>query len=121
MGVVVEALDVEGGEDGLLNHCGKGVAFVIGAAIDEVERGVGEVDGEGVVGGGDGEVGSRVGSGICSRDDPVEGGLSVGRGGGICHRGFAFPTCWVRRAIDGNGIEEGGKCIGADWKRSGAG
>lgn len=35
-GVVVEAFDVEGGEDGLLDHGGKGVAFVGGAGVDEL-------------------------------------------------------------------------------------
>ena len=50
LGVVVEALDVEGGEDGLLDGGGEGVAFVGGAGVEEGEGRVGEVDGEGVVG-----------------------------------------------------------------------
>lgn len=57
-GVVVEAFDVEkGGEHGLWDHGAEGVALVFRAGVDEIEGCVGEVDGEGVVGGGDGEVG----------------------------------------------------------------
>ena len=36
-GVVVEALDVEGGEDGLLDHGAEGVALVFRAGVEEVE------------------------------------------------------------------------------------
>lgn len=126
-GVVVETFDIEGGEDGLLDHGGEGVAFVGGACVDEAEGRVGEVDGERVVGRGDCEVGigcagAGVGVWVCiwvgGRDDPVEGGLGVCGGGGVGDGGFALPAGRVGGAVCGDGVEEGGEGPGADGEGS---
>lgn len=121
LGVVVEAFDVEGGEDGFLDRGAEGIAFLVGAAVEEGEGGVGEVDGEGVVGGGDGEVGRAGGVG---GDEPVEGGEGVGLVGGVGHAGFALPGEGIRGAFCGGGREVGGECVGAggegtDWRGRG--
>jgi len=105
LGFVVVALHAEGGEDGLLDHGGEGVAFVVCAGAEEFEGRVGEVDGEGVVGGGDCEVGVWVRGGGWG-DYPVEGCHGVGGGGGVGYGWFAFPALGVGGAVCGCGVEE---------------
>lgn len=50
LGVIVVAFDIEGGENGFFHSGGESVAFCSSAGIEEIQGGVLEIDGEGVVG-----------------------------------------------------------------------
>ena len=87
--------------------------FVVLAGVHQGESGVGEHQGEGVVGGGDGVVWG-IGKG---GDDPVEGGRGGGGGHGVGGVGVAEPGCGVGGAVCGDGVEEGLDAVGACWER----